>query len=162
MKKMIAVEAKADHTGYVALAVFDDQFNEPLEIYGGPKDAPFTWQVTADGHVILTDPSTGESISTARTRSDASDHSDFVDIGQIDCLSVTTLRWEKGARHQQPRAFGTHLLRRDSEINEGELLIQTKPNGETEIINNNSRAFSLRLTAVPALAACRAALQEPA
>ena len=32
---MIAVEAKADHTGYIALAVFDDEFNEPLEVYGG-------------------------------------------------------------------------------------------------------------------------------
>ena len=80
---LIAVEAKADHTGYVALAVFDDEFNEPLEIYGGPKDAPFTWQVTADGHVILTDPNTGTSISTARTRGDG-DHSNFVDIGQIE------------------------------------------------------------------------------
>ena len=80
---LIAVEAKADHTGYIALAVFDDEFNEPLEIYGGPKDAPFTWQVTADGHVILTDPNTGTSISSARTRGDGN-HNDFVDIGQID------------------------------------------------------------------------------
>ena len=82
-RAMIAVEAKDDHTGYVALAVFDDEFNEPLEIYGGPKDAPFTWQVTADGHVILTDPNTGESISSTRTRGDGS-HSSFVDIGQIN------------------------------------------------------------------------------
>ena len=36
-RALIAVEAKADHTGYVALAVFDDEFNEPLEIYGGPE-----------------------------------------------------------------------------------------------------------------------------
>ena len=84
-RALIAVEAKADHTGYVALAVFDDEFNEPLEIYGGPKDAPFTWQVTADGHVTLTDPETGTSISAALTRGSESggDHSDFVDIGQI-------------------------------------------------------------------------------
>ena len=80
---LIAVEAKADHTGYIALAVFDDEFNEPLEIYGGPKDAPFTWQVTADGHVILTDPNTGTSISSARTRSNGN-QSNFVDIGQIE------------------------------------------------------------------------------
>ena len=82
-RALIAVEAKADHTGYVALAVFDDEFNEPLEIYGGPKDAPFTWQVTADGHVILTDPNTGASISSARTRGDGN-HNDFVDVGQIE------------------------------------------------------------------------------
>ena len=80
---LIVVETKADHTGYVALAVFDDEFNEPLEIYGGPKDAPFTWQVTADGHVILTDPNTGTSISSARTRGNGN-HSNFVNIGQIE------------------------------------------------------------------------------
>ena len=80
---LIVVETKADHTGYVALAVFDDEFNEPLEIYGGPKDAPFRWQVTADGHVILTDPDSGATIMSARTRSDGN-HSSFVDIGQID------------------------------------------------------------------------------
>lgn len=80
---LIAVEAKADHTGYVALAVFDDEFNEPLEIYGGPKDAPFTWQMTDKGHVTLKGPNTGTSIELASTRSDG-DHSDFVDIGQID------------------------------------------------------------------------------
>ncbi len=82
-RAMIAVEAKADHTGYVALAVFDDEFNEPLEIYGGPKDAPFTWQVTDEGQVILTDPNTGETIKSAPRRSGES-HGSFVDIGQIN------------------------------------------------------------------------------
>lgn len=82
-RAMIAVEAKADHTGYVALAVFDDEFNEPLRIYGGPKDAPFTWRVTADGHIVLTDPDSGSTIVTKSTRSDDS-HNDFVDISQID------------------------------------------------------------------------------
>ena len=82
-RALIVVEAKADHTGYVALAVFDDEFNEPLEIYGGPKDAPFTWQVTTDGHVILTDPNTGDSFKSSRTRSEGNHH-DFVDIGNIN------------------------------------------------------------------------------
>ena len=85
-RALIAVETKADHTGYVALAVFDDAFNEPLEIYGGPKDAPFTWQVTAEGQVILTDLATGTTFSPARTRGDG-DHNDFVDIGQIKMKS---------------------------------------------------------------------------
>ena len=31
-RALIVVEAKDDHTGYVALAVFDDTFNEPLRI----------------------------------------------------------------------------------------------------------------------------------
>ena len=81
-RALIAVEAKADHTGYVALAVFDDEFNEPLEIYGGPKDAPFTWQVTADGQIILTDPNTGTSVKSALTRGE--NPNSFVDIGQIN------------------------------------------------------------------------------
>ena len=84
---LIVVETKADHTGYVALAVFDDEFNEQLEIYGGPKDAPFIWQVTADGHIILTDPNTGETVISARTRG-GGNHSDFVDIGQIEMNSA--------------------------------------------------------------------------
>ena len=82
-RALIAVEAKANHTGYIALAVFDDEFNEPLEIYGGPKDAPFTWQVTAEGHVILTDPKTGASINSANTRGDGN-HNNYVDVGQIN------------------------------------------------------------------------------
>ena len=78
-RALIALEAKADHTGYVALAVFDDEFNEPLEIYGGPKDAPFTWQVTPEGNVLLTDPNTGTTMSTRG----GGNHSNFVDVGQI-------------------------------------------------------------------------------
>ena len=81
-RALIVVETKADHTGYVALAVFDDEFNEPLEIYGGPKDAPFTWQVTAQGHITLSVPNAGSTMKSARRSSDGS-HSNFVDIGQI-------------------------------------------------------------------------------
>jgi len=77
-RALIVVEAKEDHTGYVALAVFDDVFNEPLEIYGGPKDAPFTWQVNANGDVVL----------SASTRSDV-EPGNLVDVGQIkmNCAS---------------------------------------------------------------------------
>ena len=84
---MITVETKADHTGYVALAVFDDTFNEPLEIYGGPKDAPFVWQVTAEGRVILTKPNTDTTRRAASIRGggeqNAGNHSNFVNIDQI-------------------------------------------------------------------------------
>ena len=82
-RALIVVEANADHTGYVALAVFDDEFNEPLEIYGGPKDAPFTWQVTPEGRIILTDPNTGTSMMPSRTRGKGNNGS-FVDISQIE------------------------------------------------------------------------------
>ena len=82
-RAIIAVEAKADHTGYVALAVFDDEFNEPLKIYGGPKNAAFTWKVTDGGHVVLTDPATGSTVVSAPTRSGSS-HGSYVDIDQIN------------------------------------------------------------------------------
>ena len=81
-RALIVVETKADHTGYVALAVFDDEFDEPLEVYGGPKDAPFTWQVTAQGHITLSVPNAGPTMKSAHRSSDGS-HSNFVDIGQI-------------------------------------------------------------------------------
>ena len=89
-RAMITMEVKADHTGYVALSVFDDEFNEPLEIYGGPTDAPFTWQITADGHVILDAPQTDNVLRSAETDSTGS-HNDFVDINQInlDCKQGT-------------------------------------------------------------------------
>ena len=86
-RALVAVEAKADHTGYVALAVFDDEFNEPLEIYGGPKDAPFTWHVTNDGCITLTAPKASTTISPATTR-DERNHNNFVDIGQIEMNCV--------------------------------------------------------------------------
>ena len=82
-RALIAVDIRADHTGYVALAVFDDEINEPLEVYGGPKDAAFTWQVNADGNVTLADDNVGTAAKTATTRSDTKFGS-FVDIGAID------------------------------------------------------------------------------
>ena len=98
-RALIAVEAKADHTGYVALAVFDDEFNEPLEIYGGPKDAPFTWQVTAEGQIILTDPNTGATIKSAPTRAGANPGS-FVDISKINMSCSSDNITFSNASHQ--------------------------------------------------------------
>ena len=87
-RAMIAVDVKADHTGCIALLVFDDEFNEPLKIYGGPKDAPFTWNVTADGHIILKAPNTDTTVLSPRTRQ-STDHSDFIDIGGIEMNSAS-------------------------------------------------------------------------
>ena len=84
-RALIAVEARADHTGYVALAVFDDAFNEPLKIYGGPKDAPFTWQVTEDGHVILADAKKGATKASTRSGDDE-DPNSYVDIDLINMV----------------------------------------------------------------------------
>ena len=80
---LIAVEAKADHTGYVALAVFDDEFNEPLEVYGGPKDAAFFWQVTEEGNITLIPQKTGNTQMSGITRA-GGNHSSFVDAKQIE------------------------------------------------------------------------------
>jgi pimeloyl-ACP methyl ester carboxylesterase len=82
-RAMITMEVKADHTGYVALSVFDDEFNEPLETYGGPTNAPFTWQVTADGDIILDAPKTNKTLRSAGTDS-TGNHNNFVDIGQMN------------------------------------------------------------------------------
>lgn len=69
---LLAVKADANHTGCIYLGAFDDTSDEPLAIYGGPEEAGFTWQVLADGTVVLSDPASGESIALApsRTRAD--------------------------------------------------------------------------------------------
>ncbi len=97
-RALIVVETKADHTGYVALAVFDDEFNEPLEIYGGPKDAPFTWQVSANGHITLSAPNTA-TVRAAHRRS-GGNHSNFVDISQINMNSAQGSVTFSNASHQ--------------------------------------------------------------
>ena len=66
---LLAVKADADHTGCLYLGVFDDTSDYPLAVYGGPKDAGFTWELLADGSVVLRNPASGESIKYARTRS---------------------------------------------------------------------------------------------
>ena len=62
---LLAVEVAADHSGCIYLGVFDDKSDEPLAIYGGPKDAGFTWKVLSDGKIQLGDPDTGETIEMA-------------------------------------------------------------------------------------------------
>ena len=61
-RAMLVVQADEDHTGCIYLGVFDDKSDEPLAIYGGPKDAGFTWKVLSDGKIQLGDPDTGETI----------------------------------------------------------------------------------------------------
>ena len=68
---LLAVIANADHTGCIYLGVFNDTSDEPLAIYGGPEDAGFTWQLLADGTLLLGDPVTGETYALSRrTRGD--------------------------------------------------------------------------------------------
>lgn len=65
---LLAVQTNPDHTGYLYLGVFDADGNEPLAVYGGPSDAPFTWRLLDDGSIELNDLSTGQ--SRVLTRSD--------------------------------------------------------------------------------------------
>ena len=62
---LLVVEADEDHSGCIYLGVFNDTSDEPLAIYGGPKDAGFTWKVLSDGRIQLGDPDTGETLDLA-------------------------------------------------------------------------------------------------
>lgn len=62
---LLVVEADEDHSGCIYLGVFNDKSDEPLAIYGGPKDAGFTWKVLSDGRIQLGDPDTGETVEMA-------------------------------------------------------------------------------------------------
>ena len=74
-RALLVVEADEDHTGCIYLGVFDDKSDEPLAIYGGPKDAGFTWQVLSDGRIELGDPETGETLELAPALTRAGDSS---------------------------------------------------------------------------------------
>ena len=65
-RALLAVKADADHTGCIYLAVFDDNGDEPVAVYGGPEDAGFTWKLLDDGKVQLGDPVTGEAYLLTR------------------------------------------------------------------------------------------------
>lgn len=62
---LLVVEADEDHSGCIYLGVFNDTSDEPIAIYGGPKDAGFTWKVLSDGRIELGDPETGETYPLA-------------------------------------------------------------------------------------------------
>lgn len=64
-RALLVVEADEDHTGCIYLGVFNDTSDEPIAIYGGPKDAGFTWKVLSDGRIELGDPETGETLDLA-------------------------------------------------------------------------------------------------
>lgn len=64
-RALLVVEADEDHTGCIYLGVFNDTSDEPLAIYGGPKDAAFTWKLLEDGRIVLGDPETGETYPLA-------------------------------------------------------------------------------------------------
>ena len=73
---LLAVRADADHTGCIYLGVFDDNSDKPLVVYGGPVDAGFTWKLLSDGSLVLSDPTSGESL--LMTRADGKNYGDTI------------------------------------------------------------------------------------
>ena len=73
---LLAVKADADHTGCIYLGVFDDNSDKPLVVYGGPVDAGFTWKLLSDGSLVLSDPTSGESL--LMTRADGENYGDTI------------------------------------------------------------------------------------
>ena len=87
-KVLLAIQADADHTGCIYLALFDDEHSEHLDVYGGPKDAGFRWRLLGDGSVELSDPASGE--STVLTRSDSGNDSNYGDnMTNVSATNVT-------------------------------------------------------------------------
>ena len=66
-RAMFVVEVNEDHTGSIYLGVFDGESDEPLEVYGGPDEAGFTWKLLPNGRILLGDPETGETVELARS-----------------------------------------------------------------------------------------------
>lgn len=54
---LLAIEANADHTGCIYLGLFNDKSDFPLAVYGGPRDAGFTWRLLNDGSLLLAETS---------------------------------------------------------------------------------------------------------
>ena len=83
---LLAVKADADHTGCIYAGVFNDKDDNPLAIYGGPKDAGFTWQLLVNGKVLLSDPTSGESVELApiRRASNGSYGETMTDVGSTN------------------------------------------------------------------------------
>ena len=82
---LLAVKADANHTGCIYLGVFENTSDEPLAIYGGPKDAGFTWRLLPDGRIQLSDPVTGESYAMTRSaEGDSSYGTDMTDVANTN------------------------------------------------------------------------------
>lgn len=64
---LLAVYVSPDHTGWIGLAAYDDTSDEAVALYGGPDEAAFTWQLLANGTIVLGDPETGETYELARS-----------------------------------------------------------------------------------------------
>ena len=107
---LLVVEADADHTGCIYLSVFDDTNDEPLAIYGGPEDAGFTWQLLADGRILLGDPETGETYALTRTRGDGGNY-----CNNMTDVSNTHLTYANGSVTATNGTYSGTLNKADAE-----------------------------------------------
>ena len=105
---LLAVKAAADHTGCIYLGVFDETGSEPLAVYGGPKDAGFNWRLQEDGSVVLSDPTTGESMEI--TRADGSSYGQ----GMTDVAS-TNVTYTGGDMTVTNTSYSGTLAKADAE-----------------------------------------------
>ena len=95
---LLAVEVNADHTGCIYAAVFNDTDEEPLAIYGGYDDAGFTWQLKADGTIVLGDPETGETYELAPSMTRAMNRASGGNYGNnVTDTSNTSLNYNNGS-----------------------------------------------------------------
>ena len=86
-KVLLAVVAEADHSGCIYLGAYDTKSDALVAVYGGPEDAGFTWRLTYDGKIVLSDPVTGE--STVLTRADGSGSNYGNDMTNVSGINMT-------------------------------------------------------------------------
>ena len=113
---LLAVEANADHTGCIYLAVFGDTGNRPLAVYGGPEEAGFNWRMLDDGSLMLSDPLTGESEVLTRSNDGSGSYS-----GGMTDVSNTSMNYADGSMTVTNDNYSGKLAKADAE-KEAEIL----------------------------------------
>ena len=109
---LLAVDVEADRTGCLYLAVFDDESDEPLVIYGGPDDAGFNWALLPDGRVQISDPASGESIALSRRTRGADDGIYGKDMTNV---STTSIAYTGDAMTVKNTTYSGSLAKADAE-----------------------------------------------
>ena len=106
---LLAVKADADHTGCIYLGVFGPTGYDPLAVYGGPDEAPFTWRLQDDGRLLLGDPATGETYALSRSGDDGSYGHNMTDV------STTSMTYTDGSMTVTNPNYSGTLVKVDSD-----------------------------------------------
>ena len=107
---VLAVQVDANHTGCIYLGAFNDTDYYPLAVYGGPKDAGFTWRLLADGRVQLGDPVTGETYTLTRTRGDGGSYGE-----SMTDVSSTSMTYADNSVTVTNDSYSGELVKADTE-----------------------------------------------